>query len=339
VPDLSPQVAGRRPLASVALAASLLLLGCQPAPAGPGPDATAPAAADAASDATTVGPPPHGRFVPPGTATLAYPTRAASAEDGVVYLSDPEAGAVFGYRDGRRVAELAELDRPLGVAVHGRRLFVGCAGRGAVEVYDLDARAWVVDLGGGLGEVTRPNAIAVAPDGVIYVADSDADLVAVFAADGYARVGSLGGPGELRFPVAVAVDATRVVVADQGHHRLRLYDRAGAPIASLGREVPLSSTSKLDFRGGFTRLQGVALWQGEIFALDAHHGHVQVLDRDGAWRAVLGRRGACPTCVDLPLDVQVAASGHVIVTDPERQRWVDLGPAAEGDRAGVQEAP
>ena len=311
----------------MALILTSLIFGCQP-------ESTTSATRDTLSQAT-VAPPdatadavPHGRFSPPGAATLAYPVRAAAADDGVLYVSDPDADAVFGYLDGRRVVALTELDRPLGVAVHAGRLFVGSAGRGAVEVYDLDARAWVGDLGAGPGEVARPNAIAVAPDGVIYVADSDRDQVAVFDAASYARIGTLGGPGELRFPVAVAADAARVVVADQGNHRLRFYDRDGRPTGTLGQEVPLTATSTLAYRGGFTRLQGVALWRGEVFALDAHHGTVQVFDRDGDWRAFVGRRGDCATCVALALDVQVTPGGRLVVTDPERGRWVDVGPAA-----------
>lgn len=331
MPQLSPQVAGRvGPAAGMALILTLLIFGCQPDAMTPETRDTLSHSAATPLDATAAAP-PHGRFSPPGAATLAYPVRAAAADDGVLYLSDPDADAVFGYLDGRRVAALTELARPLGVAAHGGRLFVGSAGRGAVEVYDLDARAWVGDLGSGRGEVARPNAIAVAPDGVIYVADSDRDQVAVFDAASYARIGTLGGPGELRFPVAVAVDATRVVVADQGNHRLRFYGRDGAPIGTLGHEVPLTATSTLAYQGGFTRLQGVALWRGEVFALDAHHGHVQVFDRDGAWRAVVGRRGDCAACVALPLDVQVTPGGRLVVTDPERGRWVDLGPAAAAE--------
>jgi DNA-binding beta-propeller fold protein YncE len=273
-------------------------------------------------------PPPPGRFEAALATPLRYPARLALGPDGTIYVSDPVAGRVFGYAGGKRSVELAGLDQPLGLAVAGTRLLVGNAGaRGSVEVYDLAARAGLFSLGQGEGEVGLPNAIAVAPDGRVHVADSKAGVVKVYAPDGALaeRVGKPGsGDGELRFPAAVAVDAARIVVGDQGNHRVQLFDRAGRWQRSIGGEAPEKAATLADYRGRFTRVQGVALDGERIYVLDSVHGHVQLLDVGGAAKGFLGQRGDCASCTRLPFDVALGGRGKLLVSDPEHGRWIEV---------------
>lgn len=270
----------------------------------------------------------HPPVVPPGafesapTRTLVYPVRVAPASDGTVFVSDAGADAVFGLRDGVPVVAIANVPLPLGVAVAGDLLYVGSAGRRAVEVYDLAERRGLRTIAG----IEMPNAIAVAPDGVVYVVDSRSDVVRVYDTRGdlVRTIGGRGsGDGQFRFPVSVAVDATRVVVGDKLNHRVQVFDRSGRFVRSFGGEVA-GGASIDDYRGRFTSINSVALAGSDVYVLDSAHSHVQVLDDLGGAKGLLGHAGDCDTCVKLALDVAVDGEGRVLATDPEQRRVVYL---------------
>jgi WD40 repeat protein len=264
-------------------------------------------------------------FVTPSKAGPDYPTRLAIAADGTVLVSEPRTNQVVGYRGGRRVLELGSLDRPLGIALRGDQLLVGNVGRKDVEIYDLRAGRYVGVLGDGQGEVTMPNSIAVAPDGRVYVADSREDTVKVYAPNGK-RAGTIGGTGaedgQLSFPVAVAADGFGVVVADQGNHRVQVFDDKGRWVRSFGALPASDAASLADLRGRFTTMSGIALKDGDVYVVDSAHGHVQVLDALGASKRFLGSVGDCRACTRLALDLAFAADGSLLVSDPIAKRWV-----------------
>jgi DNA-binding beta-propeller fold protein YncE len=260
-----------------------------------------------------------GAFTDSVSSALSYPTGIAFAADGTVYLSDLKANRVIGRRDGVNVVEIGNLDQPLGLAVHGNLLYVGSKGRKTVEVYDLATRKHAFNLE---GTFQMPSSIAVAEDGTTYVADAKANAVKIFAADGSAA-GDLGDG--LKFPAAVAVDATRVVVGDQGNHRVVVFPRDGGDARAYGEEVPAEAKSVNDFEARFTRVQAVALHGSDIYVLDSYHSHVQILDADGNSKGFLGSAGSCENCMRLALGLAVdPATSSVVVTDPENKRWVTL---------------
>ncbi|HEY3355121.1 MAG TPA: hypothetical protein VGQ83_17845 [Polyangia bacterium] len=298
---------------ATALGLALAVLGCTSAPTttGPGPSSQPGAPAVVGTFTTTV-------------PALQYPVRLAAAGKWV-FVSDARANAVIGYQDGAPALALTGLDTPLGVAVAGDNLYVGNAGRKDVEVYSLAQQKYLRTLG-GVGAFDKPNGIAVAPDGVVYVVDSLQNVVKLFAADGTARgqLGALGtGDGQLRFPVAVAVDADRVVVADQGNKRVQIFDRAGAFVRSFGGEIK-GGFNRADFQGKFTSIGSVALNGSDIYVLESLHAAVQVFDGNGAYKGTFGAAGACPTCTKMPLDITVDGQGRVLATDPEQRRFVAL---------------
>jgi hypothetical protein len=85
----------------------------------------------------------------------------------------------------------------------------------------------------------------------IYVLEQQAQEIRVFAPDGtYLRtIGSSGaGPGELRRPVGVAIDAQgRVWVPNTGNARYEVFDSLGVPIAQHQRAL----ATVYPFQGGF----------------------------------------------------------------------------------------
>lgn len=280
-------------------------------------------------------PAPEAKPIDEPVQALAYPSRIAAGPGGSVCVSDFEAGRVVCRRaQGSGAAPGFEtsfvipgLERPLGLAVHGSQVFVGSLGGGSVQVYDAARRSFLPALGSGVGEFTMPNSIAVASDGTAYVADSPEHVVKVYGPNG-AHLKTLGGrgsaDGQFVFPVAVAVDSTRLIVGDQGNHRLQVFDRDGRWQRSIGEPVPAAISSAADFRGRFTRIQGVAIHGDTTLVLDSYHSHVQAFDRDFVSTGFYGRAGDCESCLALGLDIAVDPAGRILATDPERSRWVTL---------------
>jgi NHL repeat len=273
---------------------------------------------------TTTEPQTTGTFNIAAAKAMQYPVRIASAGE-TVYVTDAQTNQVLGITSGAITTAISGLDKPLGLAVAGDLLYVGNAGRKDVEVYSLGQQKYLRSLGGA-GAFQMPNAIAVASDGTVVVADSKQNVVQVYSAAG-AHVQTIGSPGshsgQFLFPSAVAIDDSRIVVGDQGNHRIQIFSRAGQFVSSFGSEVT-GGKSREDYRGRFTSIAGVALAGANIYVLDSAHAYVQVLDAAGTCKGFLGSSGSCPSCMKLGLDVTVAADGSVLVTDPENSRVVSL---------------
>jgi hypothetical protein len=305
----------------ILLLAAVALLGCT----NSGKSTQTPTGSTGPTGSTFPEPTTTGQFAATGGIKLGYPVRVASA-NGITYVSDADGNQVIGTDGAGTVAvAITGLAKPLGLAVAGDLLYVGNQGRGDVEVYSLGQKKYLRSLG-GQGAFQMPNAIAVASDGTVAVADSKANVVKVFSAAG-ALTQTLGGPGtgdgQLSFPSAVAIDDTRIVVGDQGNHRIQIFNRAGGFVSAKGSEVT-GGKSRDDYQGKFTSIAGVALAGADILVLDSAHAYVQVLDGAGTFKGFLGASGDCGSCMKLGLDVQVAADGSVLVTDPENRRVVTL---------------
>ncbi|MCC6528203.1 MAG: NHL repeat-containing protein [Polyangiaceae bacterium] len=259
---------------------------------------------------------------------LEYPTRLAHGPDGRLYVSDVKVGSVFVQDGGALVAELKGLGGPLGVAVDAAgRIYVGSRDRAAVEVYG--------PAGGllhaiGAGAIGMPNDLALDAAGLLYVADSAADAVRVYDTASRALVRVLEGAGDgspFHFPAAVAVttelaaDGTatgELYVADQGNGRIVVFDLEGRPLRQLGERMEAFDA---DWQGRFVRLQSVATdGAGRVYAADSRLALVQVLDADGGYLGHYGRLGRAPGELYLPLDVELAPDGALVVANAENHR-------------------
>ncbi|MBI4817246.1 MAG: hypothetical protein HY791_13370 [Deltaproteobacteria bacterium] len=307
------------------IARSLVILGWLAA-CSKGADAPPPPPAEPATPVTNPATNPVtkvGVFEGPLGGPMRLPTRLVAGPDGLVFVSDPGLDRVWGFRSGVVDMVLTGLDRPLGVAVAGQRLLVGNAGRRNVELYDLTTRSLV----GELADIGLPNALAVQGDD-LYVADSHADQVLRFSLTDRRLLGRIGapgsGPGELRFPAGVAVDADRVVVADQGNHRVQIFSRDGKFLQMFGAPIPELATVPGDHAGRFTRVQAVALIRDRIYVLDSFHGRVQAFDFEGQLVGGAGQRGRCASCFGLALDISRSARDSLLATDSDHGRWVEL---------------
>lgn len=197
-----------------------------------------------------------------GRYPLAHPEGVAVGADGDVYVVDS------GHN---RVIRLT----PAGVVVGG---FGGHLPARAGEVRSNPARAssW---------RLWRPSAVAVAPDGDVYVADSGHDRVALFDGRGRFR-GAWGGPaatrggpgarvGRFEDPAGIAVDARgHVFVSDRREDRIQELTPRGRPLAQWGTPGP--------GRGELSGPRGIAVdCRGDLLVADTENNRVEVF-RDAA---------------------------------------------------------
>jgi streptogramin lyase len=174
------------------------------------------------------------------------------------------------------------------------------------RVTELDDEGRVVRRWGGLGDEPgafdfgRPDqsigmraAIAVGPDGQVYVSDGENHRVQVFTPDGrFLRTfGSLGsGPGQFTIPFDLAADAQgNVYVIDDGAQRITRFDARGAPTWTADattdpRLLGHAHTAAFDSAGRLV----VAIDDSEtIVRLDAATGQVLEVLPNGACASVI----------------------------------------------------
>jgi tripartite motif-containing protein 71 len=162
-------------------------------------------------------------------------------------------------------------------------LYVADAGHNRVLVYGpegiLQAK-WGADegdgaAGSGPGAFDHPDAVAVAPSGEVYVADTGNDRVVELSAAGGVidEWGSRGtAAGHFRSPTGIAVDAAgRVYVVDSENNRVQMFEADGHLLARWG----LRGTAP----GEFSQPSAVAVGcNGEVFVADTNNNRVERFD-------------------------------------------------------------
>lgn len=264
----------------------------------------------------------HAQVAPVAVPLRAYregfeaPARLATDAAGRLYVSDTRLGQVV-VRDeaGQPLPGKAGLDRPLGLAVgDGERIFVGEEGRGRVSIFLSD---WTPlgQLGQGDGEFQMPNHLAVAPgpEGLVYVADSRANLVKAYTQQG-APVLQFGGTGtatgQFDFLAGLHVSAAgEVYVADQNNARVQVFSPTGTFLRSFGKASGMFAS------GIFTRIQGLTGDdQDRLYVADTVLGVIKVVSSTGKVLATLGAFGDRPGQLQAPASLVVDRNHRLFVT-------------------------
>jgi len=177
-----------------------------------------------------------------------------------------------------------------------------------VQVFDVSGkllRKWGT-YGSGDGQFENPAAIAVAPDGTVYVTD-DVHGGQIFNSAGD-FIGTFGGPGsghELSWANGLCLDsAGNIYAADTMNDRIQVFDSTGRFLRAWGR--PGTGT------GEFNRPVGIAVVGGTLYVTDSGNYRIQVFDTDGhflrTWSVGDFYRGL------QPIALAVSGSGDLYVT-------------------------
>jgi sugar lactone lactonase YvrE len=132
---------------------------------------------------------------------------------------------------------------------------------------------------------------------LLYVVDTQQDVVFVYDADSLKkirRIGSVGkkhemtAPGDFSAPYGIALDSDRnVYVTDMLNNRVEMFDAEGKFISQFGQHC--------DGPGCFARPKGIAVdGDGHIWVADPMLDILQIFDRDGQLLAFVGGHGDLP---------------------------------------------
>jgi DNA-binding beta-propeller fold protein YncE len=157
---------------------------------------------------------------------------------------------------------------------------------GVSDACPYTAAAQIGQRGGGV--LRFPQAVAIGPDGSVYVGDQASHIVQVFGPDGAFRreVGVAGRrPGELSAigSLAVAPDGT-LFVADGASNRIDRFDAAGALIGSFGG--PGTDVGRFHFGAGgghdAAAGGGLAIAGSTLYVSDTGNDRIQRFALDGS---------------------------------------------------------
>lgn len=174
---------------------------------------------------------------------------------------------------------------------------------------------FLAHLGGpgeGFGLFNYPYGLAVAPSGLLYIADRSNHLIQVYDRNGgiYDEWGGPGsGDGQLSFPygVAVAPDGT-VYVADTHNHRIQRFAANGDYLGRFGSE----GSNDGQFR--FPYDVAVAP-DGTVYVADTANNRIQRFTGTGAFLGKWGSFGSKREQFIDPSGIAVAPNGTVFVAD------------------------
>jgi uncharacterized protein (TIGR03663 family) len=188
--------------------------------------------------------------------------------------------------------------------------------------------------GSGTGQFRDPRAVAVSPDGHIYVADTDNYRVQKFTADGQ-FVLEIGGPSEdrdetgkflrrvegsavLPGPMGIACDSEgNVYVADTWANRIQKFNSTGQFVTVWTAGGP----------GSFFGPRDVAVdAENRVYVADTGNKRIQVFDADGNYLRTIGKAGSGAAEFDEPVGIDFSAQNELYVADVGNKRIQVLRP-------------
>lgn len=224
--------------------------------------------------------------------------------------------------------DFRQMVRPYGVAVDSRgRVIVTDPAIAGVHIFDLAEHKYkLIDRWDkGKDPMIAPQCVAVDEKDNIYVTDSVAGKVFMFDPRGKTRrvFGSLkGGEGFFKRPTGISIDADthRVYVTDTLRDRVYILDADGQVIRSFGQHGGAN--------GEFNLPTEVHVKNGTVAVVDAMNFRVQLFDRDGNFRGVIGTSGDPGGGIFRPKGIAIDSEDHIYLVEGQ---W---GLVQVFDRAG-----
>ena len=172
-----------------------------------------------------------------GNGQLNSPIGITVDADGLVYVCNYGNHRIEVFKeDGTFVRQfgVGHLSHPWGVTVNNKQVYVADSGNCRISIFTLDGplRRTIGSPGSGPGQFTWPTAVAISPDGDMYVTDYDNRRVQVFSPDGVFQ--REFGKGQTNNPFDILITAEgHVLVTDAGNNRVVIFSTTGQVIHSF----------------------------------------------------------------------------------------------------------
>lgn len=180
------------------------------------------------------------------------------------------------------------------------------------------------------GQLQSPHGLAIAPDGSLFVADTNNHRIQHFSPDGVflnawgsfgdnnlnndAPIGLFNQPGD----IALSPDGKYVYVADTWNHRIQKFTADGAPVTMWGKSLYHVT---LGDPFGLWGPRGIAVDSvGRVYVADTGNKRIVIYDADGNYLSQFGGAGMGPGQLDEPVGIAVDRDGRVYVADTWNQR-------------------
>jgi predicted membrane-bound mannosyltransferase/sugar lactone lactonase YvrE len=203
----------------------------------------------------------------------------------------------------------------------------------------LSADLILGEPGTSTGQFNSPHGISVAPDGTLFVADTNNNRIQHFSAEGkfLGSWGSFGDRNEGVAPqgtfnqpwaLAVSPDGEFIYVADTWNHRIQKFSTDGSPLGMWG--IPLYDPSNNDPFGIWGPRGIVVDKQGRVFVADTGNKRIIIYDEDGNFLEQIGGEGFSIGQFEEPVGLAVDSRGYLLVADTWNQRVQIFAPSENG---------
>lgn len=198
------------------------------------------------------------------------------------------------------------INKPYGVEIRNGKIYICDIRAPGLTIFDLRKKQTRLVGVSGVNRLTHPVDVAVADDGMIYVADNDRGAVVVF--DANERYSQVFGYQKFK-PVSVAVHGNKVYAADMATQSVAVFDRMnGNKLSVIGGPG--------DGDGQFRVPIAVeADKAGNIYVVDTMQCRVQKFGPDGAYISRLGQLGDYAGSFARPKQIAVDSEGIQYVVD------------------------
>jgi DNA-binding beta-propeller fold protein YncE len=194
------------------------------------------------------------------------------------------------------------------------RLFATDASHAWVQVFDQQTGKFLKRFGGkvdGEAGLVKPEGIALAPNGDVYVADYDTGFIKRYDAalewkQTFSEYGS--APGQNIHAEFMSIYDGRLYMAEAGNHRVDVFDLAGKFLFDFG--------GRGTEPGQFNNPEAAKVNSvGEVFVADLKNNRVQVFDKDGKFLRMWGASGSAHGQFAAPACIGFDAFDNVYVTE------------------------